>query len=194
MSRLFAAAFLLLALQGTCPMEDSLAQDLSTGAIEFVATVAPTAGRPEPVRDLSFYLLRKSLDEIRKTAEEDDASLDMQRFIDALDVSSALKQWMKTHDTVQLAGSAFTKLLTAEDIDLAEREYMAAKANSDLNGRGIFAGLAPGRYWITTLNTPALAGDARLRWNVAVSVRPGETARIELSNLNALESPTQPAR
>jgi len=31
----------------------------------------------------------------------------------------------------------------------------------------------------------AVAGDVRLRWNVPVTVRPGETIRVELTNLNA---------
>ena len=34
--------------------------------IEFAAHVAPTGGQPEPVRQLTFYLLRKSLEDIRE--------------------------------------------------------------------------------------------------------------------------------
>ncbi len=40
----------------------------STGSMEFTAQVAPTDGRPEPVRQLTFYLLRKSLEDIRQEA------------------------------------------------------------------------------------------------------------------------------
>jgi hypothetical protein len=265
----------------------SVAQAPATGAIEFTATVRPTGGRPEPVRDLTFYLLSKSMEEIRSEAEQAEGPIDLTKFIDSLKVSDALKQWMREHDTVLLAGSDFTKLLTADDIigvpeffdaytrhngaalgaglpapkykesdresnperyrrereqynqvlrkyiaaspesmhgidaqladvspsrqwlqlqaeqrqrvdrrsfELAETEFQTAMTNTDLNGRGSFAGLEPGTYWITTLNTPALAGDVRLRWNVPVSVRPGETTRIELSNLNALESTARTAR
>jgi hypothetical protein len=38
----------------------------SAGRIEFTARVAPTGGRPEPVRQLTFYLLRKSLEDSRR--------------------------------------------------------------------------------------------------------------------------------
>jgi hypothetical protein len=75
---------------------------------------------------------------------------------------------------------------------LAQGRYLVMKTDADLNGRGAFTGLAPGDYWITTLETEAAAGDARLRWDAQVTVRGGETARIELSNLNALE-PRRPA-
>jgi len=37
----------------------------STGRVEFVALVAPTGGQPEPVRQLTFYLLRKSVEDIQ---------------------------------------------------------------------------------------------------------------------------------
>ena len=50
----------------------------------------------------------------------------------------------------------------------------------------------PATYWLTTLDTPALAGDVRLRWDVPVTVRAGETTRVELSNVNAIE-PARPS-
>lgn len=70
---------------------------------------------------------------------------------------------------------------------LALTTYLAAQTESDLEGRGVVRGLAPGTYWLTTLDTPALAGDARLQWDVPVRVASGQTARLELSNLNAVE-------
>jgi hypothetical protein len=79
-------------------------------------------------------------------------------------------------------------------LELAQTRYLAAKTDSDLNGRGVVTGLPPGTYWITTLDEPALAGDARLRWDVPVTVRPGATTRIELSNLNAIEPPDRAAQ
>jgi len=72
-------------------------------------------------------------------------------------------------------------------IELAQKSYLAARTDTDLNGRGAFAGLPSGDYWIGTLATPATAGDVRLHWDLHVVVRPGETARLELSNLNAAE-------
>ena len=37
---------------------------ISTGTLEFEARVTPAESQPEPVRQLSFYLLRKSLADI----------------------------------------------------------------------------------------------------------------------------------
>jgi hypothetical protein len=250
----------------------------STGRIEFTAQVAPTGGRPEPVRQLTFYLLRKSLEDIRAEALQLAPPPDMDKFIDALDVSPELKSWMKKHHSVQLSGENFTKSLTAEDIldipefskaymahneayrgagfpepkfrkkdltanpekykdqkeeyeaavrkfiasspdskkgmdlelidlnpaakwestegtqrqraeesalRLAEERYLVAHTDTDLDGQASFAGVAPGNYWIGMLGAEAISGDVHLRWDFPVTVRRGETSRVELSNLNA---------
>jgi hypothetical protein len=70
----------------------------------------------------------------------------------------------------------------------AQTKYLAAKADTNLDGQGHFAGLAPGKYWISSLGLSAAAGDARLNWDVPVSVDSGQTARIELTNLNATDN------
>jgi hypothetical protein len=78
--------------------------------------------------------------------------------------------------------------------DLAQLQFLAAKADTDLEGRGTVSGLAPGNYWISSLNLQANAGDLRVRWDVPVKIEAGQTTRIELSNLNTVEirSPTTP--
>ena len=252
----------------------------STGTIEFTAHVAPIGGRPEPVREMMFYALRKSLENIRQEVAQLEPAPDLEKFVDTLSVSPELKAWMKKYQTVQLAGADFTRILTGDDIvdvpeffdaymsrnsgfegigfpkpkfrekdktaspekykqlrqeyksavrtfivampesvhgieadlngidpyrawtqmqtdrnrrvqrrtiELAQKSYLAARTDTDLNGRGAFAGLPSGDYWIGTLATPATAGDVRLHWDLHVVVRPGETARLELSNLNAAE-------
>jgi hypothetical protein len=267
-------------------LRSGAAQPPAAGTVEFVARVTPSGGRAEPVREISFYLLRRSLADIRLEAERSEPTPEMDHFIDGLEVSAALKAWMKKHHRVELVGTDFTKLLTGDDItnvpefldaykaqnggahgggfpeptfkekdlktkpekykrehdqyidalhhyvaanpdtlngldaefidknpgrrwaqvqaeqqhraerrtlELAQTSYLAAKTDSDLNGRGALGGLAPGTYWITTLDTPALGGDVRLQWDLAVTVRPGETTRVELSNVNALDPPNQPA-
>jgi len=261
------------------------AQTSAIGTIDFVARVTPSGGRAEPVRGLEFYLLRKSLDDIRAEAEKADPPPDMDHFIDTLDVSAQLKAWMKTHRTVDLKGTDFTSHLTGDeivgipeffdayktlnggstgggypqpkykesdktknpkkyelerqqyidtmrrfvqknpdslsglDVELADKNpgrkwaqllaeqkqriehralqmaqsvYLAAQTESGADSRGSFQGLAPGNYWLTTLDTPALAGDVRLEWDLPVTVRPGETTRVELSNVNAVESAALP--
>ena len=256
------------------------AAQAQTGAIEFVARVTPTDGRPEPAREMPFYLLRKSFADIRKEAEEIEPRPDLDQFIDGLEVSPELKAWMKKKRSVELAGSEFIRRIKVDDImdvpefydaymrrnsgdvavgfpvpkfrrvdekkepekynmqkdefhrlmrkyievnpqsidgievyldpinpgqrwarqesemkqrarkralETAQTHYLASKTETDLEGRGSFGGLAPGEYWLGTLETEAVAGDARLRWDAKVTVRAGATARAELSNLNAVE-------
>ncbi len=76
--------------------------------------------------------------------------------------------------------------------ELAETRYQVARLESNLEGRGTFTGIPGGDYWLSTLETPAHAGDVRLRWDVPVSVRPGRATRIELSNVNAVDSSPAP--
>ncbi len=250
----------------------------STGRVEFTARVAPTGGRPEPVRQMTFYLLRKSLEDIRAEALQLAPAPDLDKFIDALDASPELKAWMKKHHSVQLSGEDFTKNLTSEEImdipeffkaymahnaafrgigfpepkfkekdrvsnpekynaqkkdyeasirkfiasdpdtvkgmdlelitlnpyakweslegkrqhlldtsafQLAQQRYLVAHTDTDLDGQGSFSGIPAGNYWIGMLGEEAISGDVRLHWDFPVTVRQGETARIELSNLNA---------
>ena len=99
----------------------------STGRVEFVALVAPTGGQPEPVRQLTFYLLRKSVEDIRKETLQTAPAPDLEKFIDGLDVSPELKAWMEKHHSVRLSGEEFTKSLTPGDImDIPEyfKAYM----------------------------------------------------------------------
>jgi hypothetical protein len=77
---------------------------------------------------------------------------------------------------------------------LAQTTYLAAQIDSDSDGRGVVRGLQPGVYWLTTLETPAIAGDVRLRWDVPVQVAAGQTARVDLNNLNAIEPASGPPR
>lgn len=72
--------------------------------------------------------------------------------------------------------------------DVAQTKYLAAKTDTDLDGRAVLSGLAAGNYWISTLNLDAAAGDTRLRWDVSVTIKPGQATRIELTNLNAADA------
>src|SRR5579863_8728623 len=100
----------------------------STGRIEFTAHVAPTGGQPEPVRQLTFYLLRKSVEDIRAEALQAAPTADLDKFIDGLGVSPELKAWMKKNHSVRLSGEGFTKSVTPQEIvDIPEffTAYMA---------------------------------------------------------------------
>ncbi len=72
--------------------------------------------------------------------------------------------------------------------DVAQLKFLAAKADTDLEGHASLSGLAPGEYWISTLNLDADAGDMRVRWDVPVKIEPGKTVRVELSNLNSIDA------
>lgn len=266
-----------LALASPCPAP-SAAQ--LTGRVEFTARVTPTGGRPEPVRQLTFYLLRKSLEDIRAEAQESVPPPDLDKFVDSLNVSPELKTWMKKHRSAQLSGPDFTKSLTPDEIvsvpeffksymsrnmgykgigfpdpkfmekdrktspekyeqdkvefiaairrfiatmpesvqgvdidlndinpypkwqglaqkqrqlqesralELAQQRYLVAQTDTDLDGHGAFAGIAPGTYWIGMLSEQAISGDVRLRWDFSLTVRSGEVTQVQLSNLNAVK-------
>ena len=252
----------------------------ANGALNFSARITPTAARPEPVREFTFYILTKSYADVVKEVEAQNEVPPRDQFIDGLKVSPELKEWLKAHDVFDLMAPGVDRLLTPEDIihvpeflqayqqsnrggvanglprpkyteadkterperyqkqlqeylatlkkyiqghpetvsgielelesvspqrkwsqiqaehkkrvlrmapELAQTKYLAAKADTDLDGQASVA-LPPGGYWISTLNLDADAGDARLAWDVPVSIEPGRTTRIELSNLNAVEA------
>jgi hypothetical protein len=262
-----------------------LAAENAPGSIAVVARIAPTAGRPEPVRQLTFYLLRKSYADIKREAEASDLLPTREQFISGLKLSHELKEWMKAHDTIDLTASDMEQMLSVDNIigipefldayvransggatrslprpkysqaeesanserfrklrqeylaalrkfivanpqtvggmeayldpvnparrwnqinaehrrvverrapEIAQMHYLAAKADTDLEGRATLNGVPAGTYWLSTLGMEAAAGDARLRWDVQVMVESGKTARAELTNLNATDarSPT----
>jgi hypothetical protein len=252
-----------------------------TGTLEFTAKVTPTAAKPEPVRDFTFYLLTKSYQEIVKELDERDGPPSRERFIDELKISPELREWLHKHDVMDITLPGFDKLVTPDDVmhvpefllayqrsnsggvtngipkpkyreadkkenpdryakqhqeylaalkkfveahpetvagmeleldgvnparkwaDLqsghrrrvqqlapaeAQTKYLAAKTDSDLDGRASLRGLPAGNYWISTLGLTAFAGDARLQWDVPVKIEAGQTLRVELTNLNATDN------
>jgi hypothetical protein len=71
-------------------------------------------------------------------------------------------------------------------LELTENNYTVAKTETDLHGRGAFASVSPGNYWLSTIEGEATVGDARLRWDVPVPVGAGRTTRVTLTNANAV--------
>lgn len=253
----------------------------SAGTLDITARITPTAARPEPVRQFTFYILTKSYADIAKEVEEGDVVPPREEFIDGLKVSKELKTWLKAHDTLDLTIPELDKMLTPDDIihtpeflvayqhsnsggvtngipkpkykeadkadhpekyekdkqayytalkkfiqtnpstvsgveleldgvnpqrkwalitskqkrrvqkmapEIAQTKYLAAKAETDLEGHAFLRELAPGNYWISSLNLDANAGDARVRWDVPVTIQAGQAFRIELTNLNAADT------
>lgn len=250
------------------------------GSLDFAARITPTAARPEPVRQFTFYVLTKSYAEIVKDVEAQNATPSRDKFIEQLKVSPQLKEWLKAHDVFDLTMPELDRMITPDDIihvpeflvayqhsnsggvtsgipkpkyveadktahpdrynkqlneyyvalkkfiqsnpgtvsgieleltgvnpqqpwsqieadhkrrvsrlapEFAQTKYLAAKADTDLDGHASISGLAPGDYWVSTLNLDANAGDTRLAWDVPVAIRAGQTTRIELTNLNAVD-------
>jgi len=71
--------------------------------------------------------------------------------------------------------------------DIAQSKYMAAKADTDLDGHAVFPGLAPGSYWVSSLGMDAASGDRHLTWDVPAHIQGGQTTRLNLTNVNATD-------
>ncbi len=84
---------------------------------------------------------------------------------------------------------ARTTAIHQRTLDLAQSNYMVARAETNLQGQGYIRGLAAGTYWLSTLDVPAIVGDARPRWDIPVTLRAGETKYLALSNSNSVRPP-----
>jgi hypothetical protein len=71
--------------------------------------------------------------------------------------------------------------------DTAQVKYLAARAETDLEGRASVSGLPAGNYWVSSIGMDAASGDRRLMWDVPVTVVAGKMAHLELTNLNATD-------
>jgi hypothetical protein len=252
-----------------------------TGGLQLTAKITPTAARPEPVRQFTFYILSRSYADVAQEVEAGDVMPSREKFIDDLKVSPELKEWLKGHEILDLTMPGLDKALKAEDVlkvpefllayqrsnsggvtngipkpkykdadkeehpekyekqkaeyysalkkfirehpetmsgmelemesanpqrkwaklesehkknlqhnapNVAQTKYLVAKADTDLEGRAGVSGLPPGNYWVSSLNLDANAGDTRVRWDVPVAIQPGQTTRVELNNLNAMDA------
>lgn len=114
----------------------------STGVLEFNARVSPTSGRPEPVRQFTFYLLTRDYAEIVREANAADALPSQEAFIDSLKVSPELKTWMKDHHTVNIATQEIESSLTPEEVTSIP-EFLEAYLQANL---GITQGMPQPKY------------------------------------------------
>jgi len=124
-SLLVAAAFLVLGGR-------SSAQNVN-GTLDFTARVSPTAAKPEPVRDFTFYVLTKSYDDIVKEIDERDGPPARETFIDGLKISPELRAWLQKHDVIDLTLPGVDKLFTPDDV-LHVPEFLLAYQRSNSGG------------------------------------------------------------
>jgi hypothetical protein len=87
-------------------------------------------------------------------------------------------------DTIHLKKKSRTEQMAP---DTAQVKYLAAKAETDLDGRAVITGLPPGNYWVSSLGAFANSGDRHLVWDVPITVQVGAPTRVDLSNLNGVE-------
>ncbi len=90
--------------------------DAQNGSVEFVIQVTPAGGLQEPVRGFPVFLLNKSFTDIQTEADATFPRQNLNDFIDSLDVSKELKDWMKKNQWITLSGQDFTKKLNADSI------------------------------------------------------------------------------
>ena len=106
---------------------------VATGSLDFTAHVTPTAAKPEPVREFTFYLLTKSYDDIVKELTERDAPPSRDKFIDDLKISPELREWLHKHDVIDLTLPGVDKLFTPDDV-LKVPEFLLAYQRSNSGG------------------------------------------------------------
>src|SRR5580658_752170 len=115
----------------------------SAGALDITARIAPTAARPEPVRQFTFYILTKSYADIAKEVEAADVLPPREEFIDTLKVSKELKAWLKSHEILDLTTPELDKMLTPDDI-IHTPEFLLAYQHS--NSGGVTNGIPKPKY------------------------------------------------
>jgi hypothetical protein len=114
-----------------------------TGGLQLTAKITPTAARPEPVRQFTFYVLSKSYAAVAKEVEADDAMPSRDKFIDDLKVSPELKEWLKAHEILDLTMPGLDKALKADDV-LHVPEFLLAYQRS--NSGGVTNGIPKPKY------------------------------------------------
>ena len=142
---LSAGALLVSAAAGQTDSSRAAKTGTGTGAgsLEFSARITPTAARPEPVRQFTFYILTKSYTEIVKEEEEEDPVPSREEFIEGLKFSPELRGWMKAHDTFDLSAPDVDKRISPDDI-LGVPEFLLAYQRS--NSGGVTSGFPKPKY------------------------------------------------
>lgn len=140
MRKLFPCLSVVLAM--VCMTGVARAQD-GNGALQFTARITPTAARPEPVRQFTFYLLTRSYADIAKTVAERNVLPPRDKFIDELNVSPEMKDWLKTHGVLDLTMPGLDQLVNPDDI-IHVPEFLLAYQRS--NAGGVTRGLPRAKY------------------------------------------------
>jgi hypothetical protein len=122
MKRILLLAALAFTAMAAAPAPRAAAQ---TGSIEFVIHVTPAGGLEEPVRGFPVFLLSRSFDDIKKEADDAFPKEKLDDFIDGLDGSKELKDWMKKNQWITFSGLDFVKKLKPADVMNVPEFYKA---------------------------------------------------------------------
>jgi hypothetical protein len=114
-----------------------------TGTLQLSARITPTAARPEPVRQFTFYVLSKSYADVAEEVAAGDVLPPRDKFIDTLKVSPELKEWLKAHEILDLTVPDLDKALTADDV-IKVPEFLLAYQRS--NSGGVTNGIPKPKY------------------------------------------------
>src|SRR6202165_2561880 len=115
----------------------------AAGSLDFAARITPTAARPEPVRQFTFYVLTKSYVEIVKEVEGENGVLSRDKFIEGLKLSPELKEWLKAHEVFDLTMPGLDRLVTPDEI-IHVPEFLLAYQRS--NSGGVTNGIPKPKY------------------------------------------------
>jgi hypothetical protein len=72
--------------------------------------------------------------------------------------------------------------------DVAQSKYLAARVDTDLDGRTTIRGITPGTYWLSSVGVDAASGDRHIHWDVPVTIQAGQTTQLKLSNVNGIDA------
>jgi hypothetical protein len=144
MMKLRTAALALAPALFSLGSSGALAQTAAnTGTLQLSARITPTAARPEPVRQFTFYVLRKSYADVAEEVAASDVMPPRDKFIDDLKVSPELKEWLKAHDNLDLTVPDLDKALNADDV-IKVPEFLLAYQRS--NSGGVTNGIPKPKY------------------------------------------------
>lgn len=157
--------------------EAYMRQNAGDETIRFPKSKAKPADK---VKDPAKYekLTQEYKDAVRHFIEQNPSTIE--------GIQEGLVTFDPTHQWEALVGKRMPEI-KRQVRQLAQSKYFVARTETDLQGQGFFRGIAPGNYWLSSLDVPAEVGDARPRWDVEITVQSGKTAYITLTSVNAIQ-------
>jgi hypothetical protein len=107
-----------------------------------------------------------------------------QQSIDGIDLS--LANMDPSQKWAELEGKRIPEI-HRQALQLAQTKYLVARTQTDVEGQGFMRAIPPGNYWMSTLDEAPIVGNARPRWDMAVTVRANQVTRVTLTSFNAIQ-------